>query len=108
LASIGLDEDYYLTPSYYAIMDEEGYVSTPYFLVSGTVVVEKKNNVLKLTVDALNSNGVAVKVSYEGPKSTDIEEVKTNKSDAYKFIENGNLVIKVNGQEYNALGTVIK
>ncbi|MBQ2034061.1 MAG: hypothetical protein II217_06760, partial [Alistipes sp.] len=46
----------------------EGYVSTPYFLVSGTVVVEKKNNVLKLTVDALNSNGVAVKVSYEGPK----------------------------------------
>ena len=59
--------------AYYPLVEENGqlYISTPmYFMVSGTVTVEHVNGIPKITVDAVNSNGVTVKVVFEiGGKS---------------------------------------
>lgn len=65
LASQGL-VDGYITESYFAAGDEEGNLVAPfYFLVSGTVVVEDVDGAMKVTVDAVNSNGVPVKITYD-------------------------------------------
>ena len=64
-ASQGFVEDY-ITESYFAAGDEEGNLVAPfYFLVSGTVVVEDVDGEMKITVDAVNSNGVPVKITYD-------------------------------------------
>ena len=65
LASQGI-VDGYITESYFAAGDEEGNLVAPfYFLVSGTVVVEDVDGEIKITVDAVNSNGVPVKITYD-------------------------------------------
>ena len=74
-ASQGFVEDY-ITESYFAAGDEEGNLVAPfYFLVSGTVVVEDVDGEMKITVDAVNSNGVPVKITYD--PTTGVEPEKT-------------------------------
>ena len=64
-ASQGFVEDY-ITESYFAAGDEEGNMVAPfYFLVSGTVVVEHVDGQMKVTVDAVNSNGIPVHIVYD-------------------------------------------
>ena len=64
-ASQGFVEDY-ITESYFAAGDEEGNLVAPfYFLVSGTVVVEHVDGQMKVTVDAVNSNGIPVHIVYD-------------------------------------------
>lgn len=66
MASTGLTEDGYVTESYFATLTADGYLTTPlYFLVSGTVVVENVDGQFKMTVDAVNSNGIPVHVVYD-------------------------------------------
>ena len=64
-ASQGFVEGY-ITESYFAAGDEEGNLVAPfYFLVSGTVVVEHVDGQMKVTVDAVNSNGIPVHITYD-------------------------------------------
>lgn len=66
MASTGLTEDGYVTETYFAALTAEGGLTLPlYFLVSGTVVVENVDGQFKMTVDAVNSNGIPVHVVYD-------------------------------------------
>ena len=66
MASTGLTEDGYVTETYFATVTAEGGLTLPlYFLVSGTVVVENVDGQFKMTVDAVNSNGIPVHVVYD-------------------------------------------
>ena len=66
LASTGLTEDGYVTEPYFAALTADGYLGMPlYFLVSGTVVVENVEGQFKMTVDAVNSNGIPVRITYD-------------------------------------------
>ena len=68
LASQGYNAQYGVTPCAYfpLVVKEDGvYVTTPmFFMVSGNVVIEYVDGKMKLTIDAVNSNGVAGKVVY--------------------------------------------
>ena len=65
-ASQGYSEQYGVTPCAYYPLVIEGdqlYVTTPmFFMVSGSVTIEYVDGKMKLTIDAVNSNGVAGKV----------------------------------------------
>ena len=67
--------------AYYPLVEQGGklYITTPmYFMVSGTVTVEyNEMGIPKITVDALNSNGVAIKVVFEIGGKTGVEVEKT-------------------------------
>ena len=64
-ASQGIVDDF-ITESYFAAGDEEGNLVAPfYFLVSGTVVVEHVDGQMKVTVDAVNSNGIPLHITYD-------------------------------------------
>ena len=66
MASTGLTEDGYVTETYFAAVTADGYLGMPlYFLVSGTVVVENVDGQFKMTVDAVNSNGIPVHIVYD-------------------------------------------
>lgn len=66
MASTGLTEEGYITESYFATVTAEGGLTLPlYFLVSGTVVVENVDGQFKMTVDAVNSNGIPVHIVYD-------------------------------------------
>ena len=63
-----------MTPSFYStIVEQDGklYYDNLYFMVGGTVTVESVDGRLKLTVDAVNSYGTSVKISYEASKKDD-------------------------------------
>ena len=67
--------DGYITESYFAAADAEGNLAAPfYFLVSGTVVIEDVDGGQKVTVDAVNSNGVPVKITYDPTAGEDPEK----------------------------------
>ncbi|MBR5327458.1 MAG: hypothetical protein IKV31_02855 [Paludibacteraceae bacterium] len=68
-ASQGYSAQYGVTPCAYfplVVKDDGVYVTTPmFFMVSGNVVIEYVDGKMKLTIDAVNSNGVAGKVVYD-------------------------------------------
>ena len=81
-----------------------------YFLVDGTVTVEKVNGKLKLEVDAVNSYDLSVKLHYDASQFTAIEDVEGEKmnSDAKKCFIDGQLLIIHNGKTYNVMGVNVK
>ena len=96
-----------VSPSFYANM-ENGYLVTPfYFLVDGSVTVEKINGQLKLEVNGYNSYGVPVHVVYNGT-TTGVEDVNVNVDDVRKQVVDGQLVIVRDGKAYNAQGAQLK
>lgn len=112
-ASTGIDlTQNSISPSFFAslISDEEGnlYYSDPfYFLVDGTVTVEKVNGKMVLTVDAVNSYGVKVYIRYDGA-GTDVRNVSGEARPVVKHLENGQVVILRNDTRYTILGTRIE
>ena len=109
-ASEGYDAQYGPTPCVYFTLVEEGgtlYYNELYFLVKGQIVVEKVNGKMKLTVDAVNSYGVPVKVVYD-PTSTAVENTIVENNNVQKVIKNNQLLIIKEGVEYNVLGSVVK
>ena len=65
LASTGMGSTG-LTYSLYATLDEEGYIVEPcWFMVGGKVVVSEKDGILKIEVDAVNSNNLVIYVTCE-------------------------------------------
>ena len=67
--------------AYYPLVEQGGqlYITTPmYFMVSGTVTVEyNEMGIPKITVDAVNSNGVTIKTVFEIGGKSGIEMEKT-------------------------------
>ena len=82
LASEGYHQTLGVRPcAYYPLMEQGGqlYITTPmYFMVSGTVTVEyNEMGIPKITVDAVNSNGVTIKTIFEIGGKSGIEMEKT-------------------------------
>ena len=97
-----------VNPSFYAYM-EDGYLITPlYFLVDGTVTVEKVDGKLKLEVNGYNSYGVPVHVVYDGVETNTGMEKVTTTTNTSKIIKNGQLYIIRNGKTFNVLGKSVK
>ena len=97
-------------PSYYSTLVEDGgelYLDKLWFFVSGQVVVENIAGKLKMTIDAVNSYDVPVKVVYD-PTSTAVENTIVENNNVQKVIKNNQLLIIKEGVEYNVLGSVVK
>ena len=98
-------------PSYVCLVDEAGYLNSEglWCMVDGTVTIENVGGQMKVEVDALNSYDMPVKLHYAAV-STAVEDVETdsNTTTATKYLKQGQLQIRRNGQIYNAIGTRVK
>ena len=100
-----------ITPSFFAslVIDDDGklyYTDPLYFIVDGTVTVEKVDGQMVMTVDAVNSYGVKVYICY-GAAATDLQNTKQENIPTIKRIENGQLIIIRENRKFNILGTSI-
>ena len=74
LASSGVNNQGQVSLSFYANLDEEGYLVTPiYFLVDGTVEVTNVDGYLKVEVNATNSNDVPIHIVYDATPAPEYE-----------------------------------
>ena len=97
-----------VSPSLYAKNTEDGYLSIPlWFMVSGTVTVEKVDGKMKMTINALNSYDQEIKITYDGT-TTGVENINVNVEGLRKQIVDGQLVIIRDGKAYNAQGAQVK
>ena len=108
LASVGVDANSELTPSYYTTL-KEGIAETMYFMVTGTVTVEKsENGMMKLTVDARNSYDLPIRIVYDGTETALENSTMDTTADTYKFIRDGQLYIYHNGTVYTVTGASLQ
>ena len=105
LSSTGANEDNSVSPSLYASLTD-GYLDALYFLVDGTVKVEKVDGKLRLEVEAVNSYDVPVHIVYDA-QSTDVEDVVQTQTNTNKVLRDGRLIINHGGKEYSILGVEI-
>ncbi|MBQ2290573.1 MAG: hypothetical protein II248_00155 [Paludibacteraceae bacterium] len=105
LSSTGANEDNTVSPSLYASLTD-GYLDALYFLVDGTVKVEKVDGKLRLEVEAVNSYDVPVHIVYDA-HSTDVENVVHTQTNTNKLLRDGRLIINHSGKEYTILGVEI-
>ena len=96
-------------PSFYAELLEDGSLIVPiWLLVDGTVEVRKdEDGNPHLEVNAFNSYGVPVHITYDGSFTSGVEHVTTETTTS-KRLENGQLLIHRNGKTYNVLGAPIQ
>lgn len=93
LASLGVDRvALILCPSYIGTIDSEGKADEMWFLVSGTAVVEEADNLLTVTIDALNSKGKRVQASVS-VAVTALDGVEADRQAPVKTLHNGRVVI---------------
>ncbi len=105
LSSRGANEDNTVSPSLYASLTD-GYLDQLYFLVDGTVKVEKVDGKLRLEVKAVNSYDVPVHIVYDA-QFTDVEDVEHTQTSTNKVLRDGRLIINHGGKEYSILGVEI-
>lgn len=105
LSSTGANEDNTVSPSLYASLTD-GYLDALYFLVDGTVKVEKVDGKLRLEVEAVNSYDVPVHIVYDA-QSTDVEDIVQTQTNTNKVLRDGRLIINHGGKEYTILGVEI-
>ena len=105
LASTGANDDNTVSPSIFATLID-GYLDQLYFLVDGTVKVEKVDGKMRLEVNAVNSYDVPVHIVYDA-QSTDVAEVEQIQTNTNKVIRNGRMIINHQGKEYSILGVEI-
>ena len=97
------DEGVY--PSFAAVLSSDGEnLEKVWYIVSGTVVIDAD---LNITVTAKNSLGKDVKATLAGPKGTGVEKNNVA-AKAVKTIENGMIVIELDGVRHNIIGQVIR
>lgn len=97
------DEGVY--PSFAAVLASDGEnLEKVWYIVSGTVVIDAD---LNITVTAKNSLGKDVKATLAGPKGTGVEKNNVA-AKAVKTIENGMIVIELDGVRHNIIGQVIR
>ena len=109
VASTGYDPHYGVSPSVYAKYDGE-YLSIPlWFMVGGTVTVEKIEGKMQMTIDAVNSYDQPIHIKYQGANNvpTALEHIQSPISNCQKLIKDGQLIIIRDGKTYNAQGAVI-
>ena len=107
-ASEGYDPNYGASPSLYATYTEDGYLNVPlWFMVGGTVTVEKVDGKMKMTINALNSYDQEINITYDGT-ATSVENINVNVEGIRKQIVDGQLVIIRDGKAYNAQGAQVK
>ena len=109
-ASTGYDPELGPMPCNYAtLMQEDGayFYTSFYFMVAGQIEVGKVDGKLTMVIDATNSYGVPVHITYNAA-TTAVEDVTTAAGNVEKHLENGQLVIIKNGVKYNATGSVMK
>lgn len=97
-------------PSFYAQLDEEGYLNVPLWMfVGGTVEVSKTDaGYLHMEVNAVNSYNVPVHIVYDGTP-TGLENVEVeNINGVKKMMVDGQLVIVRDGKAFNAMGAQVK
>ena len=108
LASTGANEDNTVSPSLYATL-VDGYLDQLYFMVDGTVTVENNDGYLKITVDAINSYDVPVKIVYDAtPVGSSIANIQFENSNTSKIVTNNQLFLIKDGIQYNVWGSVVK
>jgi hypothetical protein len=78
-----------------------------YFLVDGTVKVEKVDGKLRLEVEAVNSYDVPVHVVYDASE-TALENTEVENNNVRKVVEDQQLLIIKDGVKYNVLGSEVK
>ncbi len=109
-ASTGYDSYNGASPSLYATYTEDGYLNVPlWFMVGGTVTVEKVDGKMKMTINAINSYNQEINITYDGTtvgSSLENTEVETN--NVRKVIENNQILIIKEGVKYNVLGSIVK
>lgn len=113
-------DDYYDYPTYLATdfeYDSESdawYYNSSYYLVSGTLKVEKDPAGVKMTIDAKTYYGSTVHATFVGKAKTEDEDaiydvsLKSENTSVSKFMQNGKLLIKKDGKIFNAQGIEIK
>ena len=97
-------------PCFYSTLVEEAgtlYLDKLYYMVAGQIEVGKVDGKLTMVIDATNSYGVPVHITYN-VTPTAVEDVTTVAGNVEKHLENGQLVIIKNGVKYNATGSVMK
>lgn len=107
VASSGYSEEDGVYYSFYATIDGQ-YFDKLWFLVGGTVKVEKIDGKMKVTVDAVNSYDVPVHIVYDATATA----VETPAADAAKVTKklgaDGQLYILHNGKTFTATGVVVE
>ena len=97
-------------PCFYSTLVEEAgtlYLDKLYYMVAGQIEVGKVDGKLTMVIDAVNSYGVPVHITYNA-SATAVEDVTTAAGNVEKHLENGQLVIIKNGVKYSATGSVVK
>ena len=97
-------------PCFYSTLVEEAgtmYLDKLYYMVAGQIEVGKVDGKLTMVIDATNSYGVPVHITYNAA-TTAVEDVTTAAGNVEKHLENGQLVIIKNGVKYSATGSVMK
>ena len=102
MASTGVDSQGSVSMSLAGYTDAEGYLSTVWFMVAGTVTVSQNGEIV---VDALNS--YAQPIYAQILNGTAVDNVAAEAA-AVKMVKDGQMIIKVNGQEFNAQGQIVK
>lgn len=100
------------SPSYFLtlieVAGEEGFfVDETWWMVDGTTTVKNDNGKLHLTIDAINSYEIPVKVTYHGA-ITAVDNVEVEANNIQKRIINGQLMIIKDGKAYNVMGMEVK
>ena len=112
-ASTGIDmTSNSISPSFFATVasDEEGklFYSDPlYFMVDGTVTVEKKDAKMRLVVDAVNSFGVKVYIVYD-EIHTNLSASREDEVHVVKHLQDGQLIIHRGDKSYTVLGVSVE
>ncbi len=109
LASDGYD-GYYVYPSLYGNINEDGNFLAPlWFLVGGEVEVKKlDDNQLYVEVNAVNSYNQEIHIVYD-PTADGLENIQSEDINSVKkMMIDGQLVIIRNGKAYNAVGAQVK
>lgn len=103
-AGAGIDEEGYIVGSFAGYRNANNQITAPlWWIVSGTVTVAE-NGII--TVDAVNSYDKAIKCKL-GKDNTAVDNINADAA-AVKRIDNGQLIIRKNGTDYNVMGVVIR
>lgn len=103
-AGAGIDEKGYIVGSFAGYRNANNQITAPlWWIVSGTVTVAE-NGII--TVDAVNSYDKAIKCKL-GKDNTAVDNINADAA-AVKRIDNGQLIIRKNGTDYNVMGVVIR
>lgn len=113
-ASPGGDDEYdypaYISTDfeYYEEYDTWLY-NTAYYIVSGTMKVEKDPAGVKITIDAKTAKGSTVKASFVGKAEGEVldainDVAVTDKAKNGKFMEDGRITIRKDGKTYTTAG----